>query len=769
MRIWLPALVVLLLGWLCSALAEPHSIRALDAPQQSFSAMRARRVLVSLLGAEQPHPVGSAEDDAVQARIAAQFRALGIPVHAYRAFVCNAWRGFSFIPCATVNDLLAEIRPGSGRAVLMLAHSDSVPAGPGAADDGAGVACVLEAARALRAQHPKALARPVMALISDGEEAGLLGAAAFLQNRGLAARVGAAVNVEARGTHGASLLFQTSPGDARLVQLYATHVHFSAASSLFAFIYQHLPNDTDLTLFIRRDIPAVNFAFAEGVQAYHSPLDRLSHLSLASLQMQGDNLLAMTAALADAPLENLAGPDALYVSTLGYFLPRMPRRAALPLAVLVLLLVGAAVLRAHRAGNLARVPGASPPSLARCLAGPPAMIAGSVLLGEMLALIGRAIAGVADPSYAHPQALRMALELLLWGVLLLCASRGSAPQWMAASWLWIALLALLAALGLPGLVPYLLWPAAIAGVLLWFSAGTPGAWQGRWSLAAAATAALAMLMLWLPLADESVALLGLQVPAVFTLSASIGLTTLLPLLAPPRLPAPSQSPRALRASAGICAAGALLFAVVAGLQPPYSAAAPERLNLLYFEDDQGARWIADTAWQTNGAAPLPPSLARAAPFHRQALTLPGLSRAEGYVAPAGPPRLPLPRAQIGLQASSSGPRQVTVHLLGSDQTDEMALYLPAGAAVQSLEIRGQRLAAPADWSGTTALLCMSRDCRDETVTLRLAGARGVTVQFVEHRYGLPAFGDALRAARAGRAMPSQAGDEVLLAGKVLVP
>src|SRR6185312_14290798 len=229
-------------------------------------------------------------------------------------------------------------------------HADSVPAGPGAADDGAGVASILEAARALRAAGSTAPAgtHPVLALISDGEEAGLLGAAAFLQNPALAAEVGVAVNVEARGTRGASLLFQTSPGDARLVQLYAQHVRFSAASSLFAGIYRHLPNDTDLTLFIRAGIPAVNFAIAENIQAYHSPLDRVATLSLASLQMQGDNLLAMVRALDDTPFAALHGRDALYVSVLGYFLPRMSRAAALPLAAAVWLLLVWATWRARR-------------------------------------------------------------------------------------------------------------------------------------------------------------------------------------------------------------------------------------------------------------------------------------------------------------------------------------------------------------------------------------------------------------------------------------
>ena len=51
-----------------------------------------------------------------------------------------------------------------------MAHYDSVPFGPGAADDGAGVVTLLETARALKAGPP--LKNDVIFLFTDGEEAG---------------------------------------------------------------------------------------------------------------------------------------------------------------------------------------------------------------------------------------------------------------------------------------------------------------------------------------------------------------------------------------------------------------------------------------------------------------------------------------------------------------------------------------------------------------------------------------------------------------------
>jgi hypothetical protein len=95
----------------------------------------------------------------------------------------------------------------------------------------------------------------------------------------------------------------------------------------------------------------------------------------------------------------------------------------------------------------------------------------------------------------------------------------------------------------------------------------------------------------------------------------------------------------------------------------------------------------------------------------------------------------------------------------------MILYIPKAAKLRGIDLRGQHLVMPPHWSGATRLLCVSRDCRDETVMLTLAGgASGLA--FAEDRYGLPAFGDKLKAARPNTAMPSQSGDQVMLTNTV---
>ena len=54
---------------------------------------------------------------------------------------------------------------------MLAGHFDSVPPGPGASDDGAAVAAILEIARMLRDQPPSR--NDVILLFTDGEELGM--------------------------------------------------------------------------------------------------------------------------------------------------------------------------------------------------------------------------------------------------------------------------------------------------------------------------------------------------------------------------------------------------------------------------------------------------------------------------------------------------------------------------------------------------------------------------------------------------------------------
>lgn len=137
--------------------------------------------------------------------------------HAAAAYGKGDGRG---VRAANVENVVVVLQGRDRRlpAVLLMAHYDSVAQSPGAADDGLGVAVMLEIARAL---DKDARQRDVVFLFTDAEEAGLLGTRAFFASHSLAARIGTVINLEARGSTGRAVLFETGPGNAALLSAFA--------------------------------------------------------------------------------------------------------------------------------------------------------------------------------------------------------------------------------------------------------------------------------------------------------------------------------------------------------------------------------------------------------------------------------------------------------------------------------------------------------------------------------------------------------------------
>jgi hypothetical protein len=82
----------------------------------------------------------------------------------------------------TVHDSNVVARFGPpGKALLVMAHYDSVPLSPGACDNAAAVAILIELARVLKAEPPE---RPVILAFTAAEEVGLAGAEALAAKLG---------------------------------------------------------------------------------------------------------------------------------------------------------------------------------------------------------------------------------------------------------------------------------------------------------------------------------------------------------------------------------------------------------------------------------------------------------------------------------------------------------------------------------------------------------------------------------------------------------
>ena len=215
-----------------------------NAPPTSFSAARALTFEREILGGDVPHPVGTAAHDAVRDRLAAQFRALGYDVTIQRTFACSA-----FVTCSPVANVIART-PGDARpdALVLAAHYDSVPAGPGVSDDGVGVGALLETARRF-ATNTSAIRSSTSSPMPRRSRC--WGRKGLWPIRSLLRNTAAVINVEARGTSGPSFLFETSRHNAWLANVIAHALPRPATSSLYYDIYELLPNDTDLTVFKR--------------------------------------------------------------------------------------------------------------------------------------------------------------------------------------------------------------------------------------------------------------------------------------------------------------------------------------------------------------------------------------------------------------------------------------------------------------------------------------------------------------------------------------
>jgi len=391
-------------------LKPPNPLPA-TAPPEKFSAARALNH-VSVI-ARVPHPIDSAANVAVKTYLLAQMTGLGLNPQVLDANGVAAGRGQTII--ARTHDVVGRMTGDSNsKALLLMAHYDSVSSAPGAADDAAGVAAILETVRALRTQPQ--LKNDLIVLFTDGEEAGLLGADAFAASHPWMKDVGVILNFEARGNQGPSLLFETTPNNHALIKVVGQSAPFPVGSSLFYSLYKQLPNDTDLTVFRSYAIPALNFAFGGDLDAYHSGLDSVDNLSAASLQHHGSYALALAQSFGNMDLNELKNQkqDDVFFDVLGSSFVSYSETWVIPGEVLVSLLLAGAILLQVRQ------------SKAR---------AGRIFLGSLLAIgsmiMIAAVLGAAEWLVALWLKNRMLLgdstanSLLLMGELFLGASAGT--------------------------------------------------------------------------------------------------------------------------------------------------------------------------------------------------------------------------------------------------------------------------------------------------------------------------------------------------------
>jgi thiamine transporter ThiT len=325
----------------------PHGL-GVAAPAAEFASARAMKQLEVI--ARRPHPIGSASHGEVRDYILSSLSAMGLSPEVQKTTAVNQKRNATIIS-GTVENIVVKV-PGTNnnKAIMLVSHYDSVPTSFGASDDGSGVSVMLETLRTLKARAP--LRNDVVGLFTDGEEVGLLGAKAFVDEHPWAGNIGMVLNFEARGNTGPVIMFETSANNQILISEFAKAVRGPVANSSSNEIYKRLPNNTDLTVFKEAGLPGLNFAYIEGLNHYHTYLDTFTGVDERSIQQDGSYAVALTTHFGNLGSIGESKSSAVYFDVLGAALFHYSIRWVLPLGAFVMLFFVAVTAFGLKRGRL---------------------------------------------------------------------------------------------------------------------------------------------------------------------------------------------------------------------------------------------------------------------------------------------------------------------------------------------------------------------------------------------------------------------------------
>ncbi|MFE5810485.1 M20/M25/M40 family metallo-hydrolase [Streptomyces sp. NPDC056491] len=727
---------------------QPPDPEPASAPAREFSARRAL-VDAEAIG-RQPRPVGSPASAAARAHLTSRLTALGAQVEARPQPVARDEQDGTALVAEVTNihaSFPGTAGPDAGHLVLM-AHYDSVPAGPGAADNAANVAAVLEVVRALRADG-RAARNTVDVLFTDGEEPGLLGAHAFLADGGLDPANTVILNLEARGVSGPSIMFESGPRNSGALSA-LSGADRPIATSLADEVYTFLPNDTDFSEFKKKGFGGLNFAFVDGSARYHTPGDSLENLSAASVQHQGDNVLAAARALAGKDLTEVhEGTDSTYFTVLG-LLVRYPNALVLPLALLAAAGYAGVLVYSGRRGLARRGVVRAALTFPLALAGAAAVAFGG---WELLCLVRPGYADLSMGDSYRPGWFRAAFLTLTAAVAvgwyLLTRRRTGAAEAALGVWGWLTALGLATAVLAPGASYLFVWPPLVGCAALFLAVRRRTGEDGEYGRTLAVSLpALVALPLLLPVIVLVFPTLGLSLAVAPLILMALLVTVSLPLL--------GLLPRRTAPVAGWLALAAGVALVLTGLRvDTFDAEHPRHTSLAYAWDaDRGTgHWLssdnAPPRW-TGALAGSERADVRAR-FPTFPTTLAGDLVTEAHIAKAAAASGPAgPGVSVtSEQAGPDGVRTVRLHIEPAADTSYISLFADTsahevrGAEVAGTTVRGgtNRPLSAGPWKWGFALWKVPAEGFD--ITLKVSGAGEVPLRVTAYTRGLPQGAGAL--------------------------
>lgn len=728
-------LCLALVSYLAIRLQSPPAAVPESAPASEFSSGRALKHLASI--ARKPHPLGTEEHALVREYILAQLTAAGLSPETQETLAVNP----NVIPnrAGNVRNVLARLKGtgGGGKAILLASHYDSVAPGPGASDDGAAVAALLETLRALKTGAP--LKNDVIFFFSDGEEGGLLGSRAFTSEHAWAKDVGLVLNFEARGHYGPSIMFETSGNNNWLIGEFARAAPHPVATSFAYEIYSRLPKDTDLSVFKDANLAGMNFAYINGVTHYHTALDNAQNLDERSLQHHGSYALALTRHFGNLDLNASQSGNAVYFDLFASTLIRYSEAWVIPCAILTTLLFLAVVFLAIRKKQL---------SFGRAILSFVLLLVGLALNAVCVSLIWMLVESL-HPNYRQMHqgvtynsgfytlgfvfltlALASAIFILLRKRLgFLNLALGALLLWLVAMWL--------TSLSMPGASYLFTWPLFFSLLGLGYVVIST-----RQTTDAPAHSPATPLVLSL----ATIPALVLLVPAIYHISAALplilsGAVMLLVLLVVgllvPHLHLITSGRRWLLPAASLLVTVILL--VAGTLTSGFDKERPRPDNLFYGLDADAGKAV----WASLDDAPDEWT----AQFFPQPVTkspvtefLP-LITVDFMKTPAPLAPLPAPEATLLSDApTSNGGRTLRLRINTPRQAPFVSIYLNPKVEISSAQVNGKLLPASAA-SGVNetgwSLLYYAMPASGAELTLEVKAAQPVEMRVIDLSYGLP--------------------------------
>ncbi|NMO54909.1 M28 family peptidase [Actinoplanes sp. TBRC 11911] len=672
---------------------RPPDARGSGAPAGDFRAGRAFAQVQAI--ATRPHPVGSAAQDAVRDHLLASLRGMNLsPEVQDTTSVQGAELSASAggIGLAHVRNVVTLI-PGANSTgrIFLVAHYDSVQTGPGGSDDAAGVGALLEVARALTT-GPR-LRNDVVLVFTDGEEACLCGAEAFVSQNPLAKGGGVVLNLEARGSSGPAIMFETSTNNRKLVDLYGAAPK-PVGTSFAVEIYRLLPNDTDFTAFREAGFTGLNAAFIDGAAVYHAPTDVPEAMDRDSLQHHGENTLTVARLLGDRDLRTLrGGDDATYFPAPG-LLVRYPGTLVWPLAALALIAVLALGWVARKRGLTS----------GKKLGGAAALTLVPIILAPVLAQLYWPILTFIRPEYAgfpidpyRPQWYRLAVialtAVVVFGWFALFRRRLGPATLAIAGLGWLAVLGLVLAALTPG-GSYLAALPALAGAICAIVAILTRGW---WSVLAVTAGAAVAVIILLPTVVMLFPALGMPLGGADAFLVVLLALALLPVV--DLVHTEAYGKRGLEAlNAGrrgaLPTAIALLAVIVlsaVGLRVDrFDATHPSLTQLMYAlnADTNTAQWVSDEPkvqkWTSQFVS---------GDLHAVQESMPWFGSAKVRTGPATAAPLPAPNLTLERDARQGDTRTMTLRLTSQRPVRLTGLNLDPATPVLAFTVQGQPLTA----------------------------------------------------------------------------